>query len=118
MRLLYAPGLSDSDARMEALRACINGSRNDTNGVGAAGTARQHAVRVGNRGGMAVLICNRCPNFNDTAQERFPATLLFAARRQHKTASGASGATQTFFMRLGAGKIRQHGAKQGQGRAA
>jgi hypothetical protein len=71
MRLLYAPGLSDSDARMEALRACMNGSRNDTNGVGAAGTARQHAVRVGNRGGMAVLICTRRPDFNDTAQERF-----------------------------------------------
>jgi hypothetical protein len=40
---------------MEALRACMNGSRKDTNGFEAAGTARQYAVSAGNRGGMIVL---------------------------------------------------------------
>jgi hypothetical protein len=111
MRLLYAPGLSDSDARIEALRACINGIRNDTNGVGAAGTARQHAVRVGNRGGMAVLICTRRPKFQRHSSRKLPGDAAFAASRQHRTASGASGAIRRS---LGAGKIRQHGAKQGR----
>jgi hypothetical protein len=70
MRLLYAPGLSDSVAKMEALRACMNGTRNDTNGVGPAGTARQYAASAGNRGGMVVLTSSGCPKFHQHSSRK------------------------------------------------
>lgn len=41
---------------MDALRACRKGSRNPDNGCEEAGVARQHAVRVGNRGGIDTAV--------------------------------------------------------------
>jgi hypothetical protein len=51
MRLLYAPGLSDSDERMEALLACRKGIRNEARGAGV-GAARPRPASIGSRGGM------------------------------------------------------------------
>jgi hypothetical protein len=67
----------------------MNGSRNDPNGVVAAGTARQArqcAVSAGNRGGMIVLtfLPTDVLNSIDTTRERFETTLLLFPRTKVK----------------------------------
>ena len=51
MRLLYAPALSDSDERIEALLACRKGRRNEARGA-EVGAARPKPASIGSRGGM------------------------------------------------------------------
>lgn len=55
MRLLYAPGLSESVAKIEALRPCIKGRMHATYELGVEGALRQYAVRAGNLGGIVVI---------------------------------------------------------------
>src|SRR5690242_8195156 len=61
MRLLYAPGVSERVARIEALRACRNGVSKAFKGAEYEGAARQYAVRAGNRGGIVVCRLRKSP---------------------------------------------------------
>lgn len=53
---MYAPGVSERLPKIEALRACINGSRNADNGCAEVGAARQYAESAGSRGGIVAVV--------------------------------------------------------------